>query len=139
LYFKYQIQNINLADPIMIGAAIAGMVIALVWRGIIPYLLKRKEAEENGQKAPSFSTTYMTSFLISIVGGIVAIMLVGDQFDAQVENAKGVFGAMAIGGTFTYTILSGFNSLIDLKSNKIALETKVDPAAAKDAEINRPS
>jgi hypothetical protein len=128
-----------LADSILIGAAIAGMVVALVWRGIIPYLLKRKEAEENGKPIPSFSTTYMTSFIISIIGGLVAIMLVGDQFDAQVENAKGVFGAMAIGGSFTYTLLSGFNSLIDLKSSKIALETKVDPETAKDASLTRPS
>jgi hypothetical protein len=128
-----------LADSVLIGAAIAGMVVALVWRGIIPYLLKRKEAEENGKPIPSFSTTYMTSFIISIIGGLVAIMLVGDQFDAQVENAKGVFGAMAIGGSFTYTLLSGFNSLIDLKSSKIALETKVDPETAKDASLTRPS
>jgi hypothetical protein len=128
-----------LADSILIGAAIAGMVVALVWRGIIPYLLKRKEAEENGKPIPSFSTTYMTSFIISIIGGLVAIMLVGDQFDAHVENAKGVFGAMAIGGSFTYTLLSGFNSLIDLKSSKIALETKVDPETAKDASLTRPS
>lgn len=125
------------AEPQILGAAIAGMAIALVWRGIIPYLLKRKEAEENGLPKPSFSTTYMTSFIISIVGGMVSIMLVGEQFDMQVQSAKGVFGAMAIGGSFTYTILSGINTLIDLKSSKTALETKIDPKTAKDAELTK--
>jgi hypothetical protein len=126
-------------DPAILGAALVGMIIALVWRGIVPYLMKRKEAEENGKPIPSFSATYMTTFIVSIIGGIVSVMLVGDEFDARIEGAKSVFSAMAIGGTFTFTLLSGLNSLIDLKSSKIALETKIDPASAKDAELTKPS
>lgn len=127
------------ADPTILGAAIIGMIIALVWRGIVPYLMKRKEAEENNRPIPSFSTTYLTTFIISIVGGMVSIMFVGDKFDAQLEGVESVFTAMAIGGSFTFTLLSGLNSIIDLKSSKIALETKLDPAAVKDAELEKPS
>lgn len=126
-------------DPAIIGASIAGMAIALVWRGIVPYLMKRKEAEENGKPIPSFSTTYLTTFIISIIGGLVSIMLVGNELEMKLEGVQSVFTAMAIGGTFTYTLISGFNSLVDLKSSKIALEHKLDPATAKDAELTKPS
>jgi len=127
------------SDPAIIGASIAGMIIALVWRGIIPYLLKRKEAEENGKPIPGFSTTYMTTFIISIVGGLVSIMLVGNEIELKLQGVTSVFTAAAIGATFTYTFISGFNSLVDLKSNKIALETKVTPEEAKDAHLTRSS
>jgi hypothetical protein len=119
------------------GAAIAGMVIALVWRGIVPYLLKRKEAEENGKPIPSFSTTYMTTFIISVIGGLVSIMMVVNELEMKLVGITSVMTAAAIGLTFTYTFLSGFNTLVDLKTSKTALETKLDPSAVKDAELDK--
>jgi hypothetical protein len=124
-------------DPLIIGAAIAGMIIALVWRGIVPYLLKRKEAEENNKPIPSFSTTYLTTFIVSIIGGFVSIMTVSNELELQLSGVTSVMTAAAIGTTFTYTFLSGLNTLVDLKTSKIALETKIDPVTAKDAELSK--
>jgi heme/copper-type cytochrome/quinol oxidase subunit 4 len=125
------------ADIAITGAAIAGMIIALVWRGIVPYLLKRKEAEENGKPIPSFSTTYLTTFIISVIGGLVSVMMVINELEVKLVGITSVMTAAAIGLTFTYTFLSGFNTLVDLKTSNTALQTKIDPAAVKDAELDK--
>lgn len=124
-------------DFAITGSAIAGMIIALVWRGIVPYLLKRKEAEENGKPIPSFSTTYMTTFIISVIGGLVSIMMVVNELEIKLVGVTSVMTAAAIGLTFTYTFLSGFNTLVDLKTSKTALESKLDPTVAKDTELEK--
>lgn len=124
-------------DISITGAAIAGMVIALVWRGIVPYLLKRKEAEENGKPIPNFSTTYITTFIISVIGGLVSIMMVVNELEIKLVGITSVMTAAAIGLTFTYTFLSGFNTLVDLKTSNTALQTKLDPAVAKDTELEK--
>jgi uncharacterized membrane protein len=125
------------SDPIIIGASLAGMIIALVWRGIVPYLLKRKEAEENQKPIPSFSTTYLTTFIISIIGGLISIMMVGNELEMKLIGVTSVMTAAGIGLTFTYTILSGFNTLIDLKTSNTALQTKIDPQVVKDTELEK--
>lgn len=124
-------------DISITGAAIAGMIIALVWRGIVPYLLKRKEAEENGKPIPSFSTTYMTTFIISVIGGVVSIMMVVNELEIKLVGITSVMTAAAIGLTFTYTFLSGFNTLVDLKTSNTALATKLDPTVVKDVELEK--
>lgn len=103
----------------MTGAAIGGMVIALLWRGILPYLMKRKEAEETGQPIPSFATAYMTTFIISIVGGLISVMMVVSELEAKLVGVTSIMSAASIGLTFTYTFLSGLNTLVDLKTDKI--------------------
>lgn len=124
-------------DISITGAAIAGMIIALVWRGIVPYLLKRKEAEENGKPIPPFSTTYMTTFIISVIGGLVSIMMVVNELEIKLVGITSVMTAAAIGLTFTYTFLSGFNTLVDLKTSNTALQTKLDPQVVKDVELEK--
>lgn len=132
-----QLTNAMTADPAITGAALAGMIIALAWRGIVPYLMKRKEAEENGKPIPSFSTTYLTTFIISIMGGLISIMMVMHELEMKLVGISSVMTAAAIGLTFTYTFLNGFNTLVDLKSSKTALETKIDPQTAKDVLLEK--
>ena len=126
-----------MTEAAITGAAIAGMVIALVWRGIVPYLLKRKEAEENGKPIPSFSTTYITTFIISVIGGLVSVMMVVNELEMKLIGITSVMTAAAIGLTFTYTFLSGFNTLVDLKTTNTALQTKIDPQVVKDTELEK--
>lgn len=106
-------------EAIMTGAALGGMLIGLLWRGIVPYLMKRKEAEELGQPIPSFATEYMATFIISIVGGLISVMMVVSELEAQLVGVTSIMSAASIGLTFTFTILSGLNTFIDLKTTKI--------------------
>ena len=106
-------------DLVMTGAALGGVIIALVWRGILPYLMKRKEAEELGQPIPSFGTAYITTFILSTVGGLISVMMVVSELEARLVGVASVMSAAMIGLTFTFTILSGLNTFIDLKTTKI--------------------
>lgn len=106
-------------DALITGAALGGMIIALVWRGILPYLMKRKEAEETGQPIPSFSTAYITTFIISIVGGLISVMMVISELETKLVGVTSVITAASIGLAFTYTFLSGLNTVVELRQDKI--------------------
>lgn len=106
-------------DLAMTGAALGGVLIALVWRGILPYLMKRKEAEETGQPIPPFGTAYITTFVISAVGGLISVMMVVNELEAKLVGVSSIMSATMIGLTFTFTILSGLNTFVDLKTTKI--------------------
>lgn len=104
---------------VMTGAALGGVIIALVWRGILPYLMKRKEAEELGQPIPSFGIAYITTFIISTVGGLISVLMVVSELEARLVGVASIMSATMIGLTFTFTILSGLNTFVDLKTTKI--------------------
>ena len=106
-------------DLIMTGAALGGVTIALVWRGILPYLMKRKEAEELGQPIPPFGVAYITTFIISLVGGLISVMMVVSELEARLVGVGSIMSAASIGLTFTFTILSGLNTMVDLKATQI--------------------
>jgi hypothetical protein len=106
-------------DLIMTGAALGGVTIALVWRGILPYLMKRKEAEELGQPIPPFGVAYITTFIISMVGGLISVMMVVSELEARLVGVGSIMSAASIGLTFTFTILSGLNTMVDLKGTQI--------------------
>jgi hypothetical protein len=112
-----------MADPTITGMAFAGMIVALVLRGILPYLLKRKEAEETGRPIPSFSTSYMTTFIISIITGVMGIMVTVNELELKLEGITSLMSAAAIGFTFSYSALSLTNTLVDLKTDKIAFKS----------------
>jgi hypothetical protein len=103
----------------MTGAALGGVIIALVWRGILPYLMKRKEAEELGLPIPSFGLAYITTFIISLVGGIISVLMVVSELEARLVGVGSIMSAASIGLTFTFTILSGLNTMVDLRTDKI--------------------
>jgi hypothetical protein len=105
----------------MTGAALGGVTIALVWRGILPYLMKRKEAEELGQPIPGFGVAYITTFIISLVGGLISVMMVVSELEARLVGVGSIMSAASIGLTFTFTILSGLNTFVDLKADKIVM------------------
>lgn len=111
-------------EPAIIGAAVAGLSIALLYRGILPYLLKVREAEQSGQPAPSFSKSYLTTFIISVVGGLVAIMMAVSELELKLVGITSVMTAASLGFSFTYSILSVSNSMVDLRYDKIALMSK---------------
>ena len=103
----------------MTGAALGGVIIALVWRGILPYLMKRKEAEELGQPIPPFGIAYITTFIISTVGGLISVLMVVSELEAKLVGVSSIMSATMIGLTFTFTILSGLNTFVDLKGTQI--------------------
>jgi hypothetical protein len=106
-------------ELVMTGAALGGVIIALVWRGILPYLMKRKEAEELGLPIPSFGLAYITTFIISLVGGIISVLMVVSELEARLVGVGSIMSAASIGLTFTFTILSGLNTMVDLRTDKI--------------------
>ena len=106
-------------DLAVTGAALVGMAISLIWRGITPYLIKRKEAEETGQPIPPFSVAYMTTFGISIMGGLISVMMVITELEVKLTGITSIMSAAAIGLTFTYTFLNGLNTVVDLKKDEI--------------------
>lgn len=108
-------------DPIMIGAAIAGLIIALLLRGILPYLLKRKEAEENGLPIPNFATSYMTTFIIAIITGVMGVMVSIEELENRLVGVASIMTAAAIGFTFTFSTLELSNRFVDLKTDQIVL------------------
>ena len=132
-----------MADISITGAAIAGMIIALLWRGIVPYLIKRKEAEETGQKPPSFATSYMATFIISMVGGFIAVMMTVSELETKLIGVTSVMSAAAIGLTFTYTFITGLNTIVDLNAKNISLTKQLNifkfgtPFAPKRRKTNR--
>jgi heme/copper-type cytochrome/quinol oxidase subunit 4 len=81
--------------------------------------MKRKEAEELGQPVPSFGTAYITTFILSTVGGLIAVMMVVSELEARLVGVASIMSAAMIGLTFTFTILSGLNTFVDLKTTKI--------------------
>ena len=113
-------------DITITGAAMAGMMIALLWRGIVPYLIKRKEAEDTGQKPPSFSTSYMATFIISMVGGFISVMMTVSELETKLIGVTSVMSAAAIGLTFTYTFISGLNTIVNLGSKNIQLTRQLN-------------
>ncbi|MGE5661477.1 MAG: hypothetical protein ACM3X1_04445 [Ignavibacteriales bacterium] len=111
-------------EPAIIGAAVSGLAIALLYRGILPYLLKCREAEQSGEPAPSFSKSYLTTFVISVVGGLVAIMMAVSELELKLIGISSVMTAASVGFSFTYSILSVSNNVVDLRYDKIALMSK---------------
>ena len=110
-----------MTETMIVGAAIAGLVIALLLRGILPYLLKRKEAEENGQPIPSFATSYMTTFIISIIVGVMGIMVSISELESRLVGVASIMTSVAIGFTFTYSTLELSNRFVDVKTDQIVL------------------
>ena len=108
-------------NTIILGASIAGLVVALLLRGILPYLLKRKEAEENGQPIPAFATSYMTTFIISIIVGVMGIMVSIAELETRLVGVASIMTAVAIGFTFTYSTLELSNRFVDVKTDQIVL------------------
>ena len=108
-------------NTVILGASIAGLVVALLLRGILPYLLKRKEAEENGQPIPSFATSYMTTFIISIIVGVMGIMVSIAELETRLVGVASIMTAVAIGFTFTYSTLELSNRFVDVKTDQIVL------------------
>lgn len=123
-----------MAEGIITGAAFAGMLAAIMWLGILPYLLKRREAEQTGQPIPSFSTSYMTTMLISSIGGFISVMMAISELELKLVGVTSILTAASIGFSFTYTILSLGNRMVDLKYDKISLESgkpETTPSATK--------
>jgi flagellar motor component MotA len=132
-------------ELVMSIAALGGVLIALVWRGILPYLMKRKEAEELGQPIPAFGTAYITTFIISAVGGLISVLMVVSELEAKLAGVSSIMSATMIGLTFTFTILSGLNTFVDLKADKILLakfkiiKTEEQQIAEREKQSNKQS
>lgn len=103
-------------------AGYGGMVGALLWLGILPYLLERKRAEANGEKIPSFAGSYMTTMLIATIGGFVTLTMAIGELEKAIATATSLMTAAGIGFSFTYTILGVGNQIVDLKIKTSQLE-----------------
>lgn len=112
-------------DPIMIAAAFTGLVVALLLRGILPYLQKRKEAEETGQPIPSFANSYLTTFIISIITGVMGIMVTANELELKLVGVTSIMTAVAIGFSFSYSSLSLTNTIVDLSTKKIEAQKEI--------------
>lgn len=106
-------------------AGIGGMIAGLLWRSILPYMLARKQAEEAGLPPPSFEKSYMTTMIISAIGGLVALFMAIETFEKTILTAQSAMMAAGIGFAFVYTILGVGNDYIDLKKEKVELRKEI--------------
>lgn len=114
-----------MTDPFITTAGIAGVIAALLWLGIMPYLQARKQAELNNQPIPSFAGVYMTSMLISSIGGFISVFIVINELEKTLASATTILSAASLGFSFTYTILGISNSIIDLRTEKTQLKKEL--------------
>lgn len=103
-------------------AGYGGMFGALLWLGILPYLLERKRAQENGEEPPSFAGSYMTTMIIASIGGFVTLSMAIGELEKALASATSYFTAAGVGFSFTYTILGISNQIVDLKIKQSKLE-----------------
>jgi hypothetical protein len=66
----------------------------------------------------------LTTFIISVVGGLVAIMMAVSELELKLIGITSVMTAASIGFSFTYSILSVSNTVVDFRYDKIALMSK---------------
>lgn len=116
-------------------AGIGGMIGGLLWRSILPYILERQKAEQEGREPPSFEKTYMATMIISVIGGLVALFMAIETFEKTILTAQSGMMAAGIGFAFTYTILGVGNDYVDLKKTKTTLTREV--AALKQEKADR--
>lgn|SRR5215212_4730580 len=111
-----------MVDSTIYAAGIGGLLGGLIWQGLLPYLIKRREAEINGQPIPSFAKEYMTTMLISTITGLIAIFMSIETFEKTIANATSILIAAGIGFSFTYTVLGISNTIVDLQLKKAKLQ-----------------
>lgn len=111
-----------MTDAAITAAGIAGVIGALLWLGILPYLLARRKAELNGEQLPSFSRTYLTSMIISSIGGFISVFIVITELEKALASATTIISAASLGFAYTYTILGISNTIIDTKNENAALK-----------------
>jgi hypothetical protein len=114
-----------MADMWISIAGYGGMVSALLWLGILPYLLERKRAEQNGEKPPSFAGSYLTTMVISAIGGFITLGMAIGELEKALASATTLFTAAGIGFSFTYTILGISNQIVDLKLEQAKLKREI--------------
>ena len=114
-----------MTDPYITAAGIFGVVSALLWLGVLPYLQARKQAELNNQPIPSFAGVYLTSMIISSIGGFISVFIVINELEKALASATSILSSASLGFAFTYTILGISNNLIDLKLEKTKLTRQV--------------
>jgi len=111
-----------MVDSTIYAAGIGGLLGGLIWQGLLPYLIKRREAEINGQPIPNFAKEYMTTMLISTITGLIAIFMSIETFEKTIANATSILIAAGIGFSFTYTVLGISNTIVDLQLKKAKLQ-----------------
>ena len=112
-------------DNAIYGAGIAGIIGGLLWRGILPYLLARKKAEEEGLPPTSFEKSYMTTMIISFIGGLIAVFMAIETFEKSIANVTSIMFAAGLGFSFVYTVLGIANDYVDLRKEKTELSRKI--------------
>ena len=114
-----------MTDPYITVSGIAGVISALLWVAIIPYLQARKAAETTNEPIPSFSKVYLTSAILSSIGGFVSVFIVINELEHALASASSIISAASIGFAYTFTILGISNNIIDLKAEKTQLKKQV--------------
>lgn len=114
-----------MTDAVITSAGVAGVIGALLWLGVLPYLQARKEAETNGTPVPSFAKEYLTSMVLSSLGGFISVFVVINELEHALATAGSIISAASIGFAYTFTILGITNNIIDLKAEKTQLKKEV--------------
>jgi len=114
-----------MVDQAIYVAGIAGIIGGILWQGILPYLLKRREAEQQGQTPPVFAKEYATTALISVITGFIAVFMSIETFEKTIANATSLMIAGGMGFSFTYTVLGITNTIVDLKIKNTVLRKEV--------------
>jgi hypothetical protein len=119
-----------MADIAINLAGYGGMIAALLWLGIVPYLQKRKEAEMAGGDPPSFAGAYLTNFVIATITGFISVTMAIEGLESKLIGLQSIGVAAGMGFAFTYTVLGIANTRTELKIENSELKA----AAVADAE-----
>jgi hypothetical protein len=114
-----------MTDNVIIAAGYAGLIGALLWRGLLPYLLERQRAEQNGLPPPKFSSTYMTTMIISTVAGFISVSMAIGEFEKSIASSTSIMTAAGVGFAFTYTVLGISNEMVDLRKEREQLKAEL--------------
>lgn len=111
-----------MADIFINAAGYGGMIGALLWLGIVPYLQKRKEAEQSGEPIPTFAGAYLTNFVIAVITGFISVTMAIEGLESKLIGIESIGIAAGMGFAFTYTVLGIANTRTDLKIENAELK-----------------
>lgn len=119
-----------MADLYITIAGFAGMIGALLWRGVVPYMEKRKEAQMAGETPPTFSGAYLTNFIIAVITGFITTLMTIGVLEESLVNITSVGIAAGMGFSFTYTVLGITNRRTDAVLQVAEKEAELKTATA---------
>lgn len=113
-------------SDIAFAIGLVGVAFALIQRAVKPFLEERAIAQQQGHDLP-FTGAYATNALVSILGSVTLVLGAMSQLESSVGETTSPILALAIGYTFTYTLIDQLNKRTEKKEEIAELKTAALP------------